>query len=380
VLDPEKIAKKRKTSQKGASRSSKPKKFYVCLQEKIISKNIRFEDIEPSIVSKEIPAKIHNTPCSFTSPLDSSPKKASHTIHHIPLSLSSISLLPTIQSTSILQPILVMAGQQAPTKMERIIAARYGPLVLPIPLKSMPAREYQKYMTKFTGTEGVTAEEHLESFYSYVDNLDTSEDDVWMRVFVQSLDGEARKWFRELTPQSIVDIKALDDVFLKHWGDKKELLYYHTKFGNLKRENGESFPDFNKRFNRMYSKILAEVKPTPTSTKLTYANAFDSDFFLLLRERRCATLAKMKDAALDVESNIMAAEKLEIHADRRRQRGEASSSSTSSSEPKLDKMTKMIESLAVEISKMKVEKSFGKARLPNTFAPRNPNPFKRENE
>ena len=105
----------------------------------------------------------------------------------------------------------------------------------------------------------------------------------------------------------------------------------------------------------MYSKILAEVKPTPTSTKLTYANAFDSDFCLLLRERRCATLADMQDAALEVESNIMATEKLKTHADRRRQRGEASSSSASSSEPKLDTMTKMIESLAAEISKLKVE-------------------------
>ena len=128
-----------------------------------------------------------------------------------------------------------------------------------------------------------------------------------MRVFVQSLDGEARKWFRELPQRSITDIEALDDAFLKHWGDKKDFLYYHTEFGNLKRENGDSFPDFNKRFNRMYSKIPAEAKPTPTSTKLTYANAFDSDFYLLLRERRCATLADMQDATLEVESNIMAA-------------------------------------------------------------------------
>ena len=112
-----------------------------------------------------------------------------------------------------------------------------------------------------------------------------------MRVFFQSLDGEARKWFRELTPRSISNIEALYDVFLKHWGDKKDLLYYNTEFGNLKRENGESLSDCNKRFNCMYNKIPAKVKPTPTSSKLTYANAFDSDFCLLLRERRCATLA-----------------------------------------------------------------------------------------
>ena len=76
----------------------------------------------------------------------------------------------------------------------------------------------------------------------------------------------------------------------------------------------------------------------------------------------------------------MAAEKLKSHADRRRQRSEAYSSSTSSSEPKLDKMTKMIESLAAEISKLKVEQSSGKTKFQNTFAPRNPNPFRRANE
>lgn len=172
-----------------------------------------------------------------------------------------------------------------------------------------------------------------------------------MIVFVQSVDGEVRKWFKELTPRSITDIEALDDVFLKHWGDEKDLLYYHTEFGNLKRENGESLSDFNKRFNRMYNKIPVEVKPIPTSAKLTYANAFDSDLCLLLTKRRSASLAEMQDAALEVDSNIMVAEKLKGHVDRRRQRGESSSYL----DPEIDKMTKMIESLAYEISKLKVE-------------------------
>ena len=87
-------------------------------------------------------------------------------------------------------------------------------------------------------------------------------------------------------------------------------------------------------------------------------------------------MANMKYAALEVESNIMATEKLKGNADRRRQRGEPSSSSN----PKIDKMTKMIESLASEISKLKVEQHLGKGRVPNTFAPRNPNPYIRANE
>jgi len=71
-----------------------------------------------------------------------------------------------------------MVGQQALTKIESIVVARYGPLVLPTPLNAMPIGDYQEFMPKFTGVEEGTAEEHLESFYNYADNLDINEKDV----------------------------------------------------------------------------------------------------------------------------------------------------------------------------------------------------------
>ncbi len=40
----------------------------------------------------------------------------------------------------------------------------------------------------------------------------------------------------------------------------------------------------------------------------------------------------------------------------------------------------MIDLLASEVSKLKVEQNSGKGRVPNTFAPPNPNPYRRENE
>lgn len=271
--------------QKGASGSGSSKQYSISLQENPVIEQIHVESIASNTSSEEIISEIHRAPYSLGSSFIVIPKEASPLIHHTPLVLSITRQPFVIQTSNTLIATTAMAAPQAPTKMERIIAARYGPLILPTPLNAMPTGEYQKYMPKLTGAESVTAEEHLESFYSYAHNLDISEADVWMRVFFQSLDGEARKWFRELTLRSITDIEALDDAFLKHWGDKKDLLYYHTEFGNLKRENGELLSDFNKRFNHMCSKIPAEVKPTTTSTKLTYASAFDSDFYLLLRER-----------------------------------------------------------------------------------------------
>ena len=65
---------------------------------------------------------------------------------------------------------------------------------------------------------------------------------------------------------SVAGIESLDDIFIKHWGEKTEHLYYFIEFSNLKRENRESISNFTKRFNNMYNKI-----PIDTSAMITYA-------------------------------------------------------------------------------------------------------------
>jgi hypothetical protein len=243
-----------------------------------------------------------------------------------------------------------MVGENPPrTRMEAIIAARYAPLVLPQPLNALPMDGYLKKLPKFMGEGDITAEAHLEAFYSFTDNHAIENEDVWMRIFVHSLDGEARKWFRALPPGSIGGIEALDEAFLKDWGDKKDLLYYITEFGALKKEEGESVSDFSKRFNKMYNKIPTEFKPTETSAKITYASAFDPDFCLLLRERRATSLAHMQDASLEVESNIFAVDKLRSKADRdkRRGRSEVSTSGSSVVHPQVDELTKLVKSMSL---------------------------------
>ena len=80
----------------------------------------------------------------------------------------------------------------------------------------MPTGDYLKYMPKFTREGDFTAEEHLKAFYNYVENINIEQEYVWTRFFMQSLDGQARKWFKEFPVGSIAGIESLDDVFLKH--------------------------------------------------------------------------------------------------------------------------------------------------------------------
>jgi hypothetical protein len=249
--------------------------------------------------------------------------------------------------------------------MDSIVVAKYESLVFPQPMNALPFGYYIKYMPKFTGEEEINAKEYLATFYSYDRNINIENEDVWMSFFVQILDGESRKWFRGLTPGSIARIEALDDAFLIHWGDKKDFLYYITEFGSLKRKEGVFVLDFLKRFNKMYKKIPIEINHTETSSKITYASYFDPEFCLLLRERRYTSLAHMQDASLEVESNILVVDKIKGKSDRdrRKNRVEASTSDSSSVNPQVDELTKLVKSLSAEMEKMKLE---GKQNCRNT--------------
>ena len=85
----------------------------------------------------------------------------------------------------------------------------------------------------------------------------------------------------------------------------------------------------------------------------------------------------MQDAALEVESNILASQKRKGDSDRRRPKNEASSSSNA--DPKLDKMTKTLKDPTSEIAKLKWE-----SKQPNKSFQgvdnRNQNQFRRPND
>jgi hypothetical protein len=101
------------------------------------------------------------------------------------------------------------------TIMEAIIAARYTPLLLPQPLNARPTNGYLKQLPMFTSEGDIVAEEHLEAFYNFTDDHVIMHADVWMRIFIHSLEGKARKWFKTLAPRSIDGIEALDNAFLR---------------------------------------------------------------------------------------------------------------------------------------------------------------------
>jgi hypothetical protein len=118
----------------------------------------------------------------------------------------------------------------------------------------------------------------------------------------------------------------------------------------------------------MYNKIPAEIKPSEASAQISYAGAFDPDFCLLLRERRATSLAQMQDADVEVESNVLAADRLrsKTDADRRKGRFEVSTSGSPVPHPQVDELTKMVKYLFVDMEKMKFERKKSYKSTQNT--------------
>ena len=103
---------------------------------------------------------------------------------------------------------------------------------------------------------------------------------------------------------------------------------------------------------RVYNSIHADI-PFVAAAKLHYENAFDSDFALLLRERKSTSLLTMFKYALEVEANLMASRKMKnrVEEDRRRQENQPSTSAPSStSDVKFEMMMKTMERLMVRLA------------------------------
>ena len=68
---------------------------------------------------------------------------------------------------------------------------------------------------------------------------------------------------------------------------------------------------------KVYNSIPDQVKPPLGVVELHYVDAFSSDFSLLLREMRSATLVDMMNDAIEVEANLMASNKIKTRKPRK---------------------------------------------------------------
>ena len=183
----------------------------------------------------------------------------------------------------------------------------------------------------------------MDRFEDFIDLEEVDHDDAKMRLFSQILSRDAKQCFKDLPTRSIPTFDAFQTLFLDRWEAKKSHLQILSQYNNSKKDNFESVHEFSSRFMRVYNYIPVDIKPFVGAAKLNYVDAFESDFELLLRERKYASFPITFKDALEVEENLMASGKLKNREeeDKIRQYNQTYTSSPSSTnDAKFDIMMK----------------------------------------
>jgi hypothetical protein len=142
-----------------------------------------------------------------------SPTAKPQTAHSVLASPSSTSFSATAP------PIIQVVFPPPPP----IMVAKYAPLVLVGPLHNIP-QDYQTRLSQFDGIGPLNAQQHVDKMNDYFDLQEVDEADVQMRLFVQSLTGDIKKWYKGLRAASVVDLVAFQRSFLDRWEVKKNPL------------------------------------------------------------------------------------------------------------------------------------------------------------
>jgi hypothetical protein len=78
-----------------------------------------------------------------------------------------------------------------------------------------------------------------------------------------------------------------------------------AQFNQIKKKENETVSEFDTRFDRLYSQILTDLRPTTAVVHLLYMNAFDGKFLFILKDKKPTTLAQAKEYSAEIEENIL---------------------------------------------------------------------------
>jgi len=104
--------------------------------------------------------------------------------------------------------------------MVAIVATRFAPFNftnIPGFPNIVPAIDvWGDYLPWFREKEEDNPAHHVIKFHQYMNQLNVHHEDVLMKMFMYSLDGYARKWYKTLPASSISSLKDFHDAFYSY--------------------------------------------------------------------------------------------------------------------------------------------------------------------
>ena len=124
------------------------------------------------------------------------------------------------------------------------------------------------------------------------------------KLFVQTLEGDARDWFSFLPVCFISSWSELHSGFIEQFGERVSMSDSYDKFFKIHIVSDELMPQFNIRFARILNDIPKNYRPDEQMCLAIYLGAFDRKMSFLLRDKEPQTLYQAFVTARDIENNL----------------------------------------------------------------------------
>lgn len=160
---------------------------------------------------------------------------------------------------------------------------------------------------KFVWSNVIRAKDHLRSFNVLILDLDVPYEDLHMRLFMMSLTKEARDWFNSLATTFIDSLQIFQDIFLEQYGNQSAPDTALHELTRIQKNPNDSIFYFNRRFNKLQTKIPLGSRLLHSIALSIYLNAFDPKTGYELRNRFPRDLVEAQKIAMAIENNRKAA-------------------------------------------------------------------------
>jgi hypothetical protein len=172
--------------------------------------------------------------------------------------------------------------------------------------RKMPPR-YEDFLPRFAGIEDECPKSHMRRFWKFFQHfpVDDEAEDLVMKLFSASLQGEARRWYDNLPAASINSMELFEELFLAKWTMEMEIVHSLLKdLEGIRQAESEVVRAFGVRFQRLLYQIPQSHRPEGNYLVYLYTNGLQAHLSFLLDKKKPKTLAEAHNMAIKIEESL----------------------------------------------------------------------------
>jgi hypothetical protein len=164
--------------------------------------------------------------------------------------------------------------------------------------------KFKEHLPRFSGNNTVTTNKHLVAFFNSCHSIGTNDNDTFMRLFVNSLEGKAMAYFFDLPPKILSTWEEIVYWFKSTYGQSKSPTKQLQEYNNTTHKDSETIKSFNICFTMLYNQIPELIFPQNQDSFMDYYNSLPSPYRHRLEEKYSDNIVSALHTCLEYEEQL----------------------------------------------------------------------------